>query len=341
MKKGILFLGVIFAAVSILYSYDKTDSTNDFYDNRPTYELKQDTIKIYGEIENPGMIVDLSKLAKRSVIVKEAVLQDDKDTFVGAYNYTGYSLYDILNKVVIKRKGGSFKSPIDLYVKIENDQGDSIVASWGEIYYPSVRYHDIIATEVSPVLPLVTDSKWPIPKSMKLVMGEDLLSERNILSPTKITVESIKVTEKEKNSFAREYSDQVRISKNESEITDLYAFPEEYKTYSYPCTFYGRGLGFQKIGDFNGIPLQYFLGRYFSLNKKNIINGMFAVISKDGYRAAFSFSEIFNKNNHADVLLLDKSGDKSEGKFKIFPGNDFFAERAIKCIANIKFFNVK
>ena len=331
---------MLMSAVALL-AYDKTDSTNDFYDNQPTYQLKQNEIKIYGEIVNPGMTVDLSKLPKRSVITKETVLVDGKDKFVGSYIYTGYSLYDILNRVMVERVNGDFKSPVDLYIELKNAEGESVVFTWGEVYYPIARYRNIIATEVSPILPHAVDVKWPIPENMKVVVGDDLVTERNISSPVSITIKPVDISDVDTKELSNGYADSMQIIDENNNLAVMDIFPEEYKTCVYPCVFYGRGRGIHGIDNFNGIPLKYVLNKYFPLSKENIMNGLFTVVSGDGYRCAFSYSEIFNKTNHAEVLLLNETENKTDGKFKLFPGNDFFSDRAIKCIAAIKHSNIK
>ena len=74
---------------------DTSDATNDFYDNTETFVLPVKKLEIAGEIENPGP-VDFSRLARHSVIVKEAGLDEaGKVKFTGAYRYDGYSLFDI------------------------------------------------------------------------------------------------------------------------------------------------------------------------------------------------------------------------------------------------------
>ena len=81
---------------------DRADRNNNFYDNEDTYTLPLNQVFISGEIENPGQ-VDFSKLTKRSVIFKEALLKNDTgNQFVGAYRYDGYSLFDILCDRVLK-----------------------------------------------------------------------------------------------------------------------------------------------------------------------------------------------------------------------------------------------
>ena len=56
--------------------------TNDFYDNAPTVDLTMPSIEITGEISNPGK-VDFSKLLLRSVIAKEAMLENGEEKFIG------------------------------------------------------------------------------------------------------------------------------------------------------------------------------------------------------------------------------------------------------------------
>lgn len=76
--------------------------TNDFYDDAPLQKLKMQTITVDGEIANPG-IVSLQELPVREVIVKETGFDGKNGTFTGAYLYEGYSVYDILNQVVLKK----------------------------------------------------------------------------------------------------------------------------------------------------------------------------------------------------------------------------------------------
>jgi hypothetical protein len=103
---------------NVIPAADAGDRNNNFYDNAETYSLPGGEIEVTGEIENPGK-VDLSKLSKHSVIVKETLLKEDgTDAFVGAYRYDGYSLFDILTDRIIKKKNVSeFKPIIDLYVE--------------------------------------------------------------------------------------------------------------------------------------------------------------------------------------------------------------------------------
>ena len=170
---------------------DSMDLTNNFYDNVETFPLPLNDLYIDGEISNPG-IVDLEKITKRSVIVKEALLDEEGgNKFTGAFRYDGYSLMDILDKVKINKSNAEeFQPVIDLYVEIENASGEKAVFSWGEIYYPNNLHKIILASGVARIVPSKTKDLWVLPKTSKLVCGNDLVTERNIKSPTKITVRS-------------------------------------------------------------------------------------------------------------------------------------------------------
>lgn len=91
---------------------DTTDITNNFYDNTLTNALQQYDLIIEGEVANPGK-VNFSTLPVHSVIVKETLLDSTGgDRFVGAYRYDGYSLFDILNKCILKKSNADEFNPI-------------------------------------------------------------------------------------------------------------------------------------------------------------------------------------------------------------------------------------
>jgi hypothetical protein len=340
MKKFYLIILLAFFA-QLLNAQDKSDKTNDFYDNDTTYTLGTPTIEIAGEIANPGK-VDFSNLPLRSEIVKEANLNEKGDSvFKGAYRYDGYSLYDILNYTILKKKNAKEYRPIiDLYVEIENAKGEKVILSWGEIYYPVNRHKIIIATKVARIVPSKSKDLWPLPTENKLVVSTDLFSERNISNPTKITIKSYAcsiVANKEMNIEMKDkYSKEINILKNETSVDKITKYPTGLPENNYPSIFYGRGMGIHGITDFKGVPLNKVLQKYITFNKSNIQKGIIVVVGKDGYRAVFTFSEIFNRNDFADVLLIDRSNDKSDGAFSVFAAADYFSDRAIKIISEIR-----
>lgn len=317
---------------------DTSDATNDFYDNAPTYQLKhQKKIIVDGEVKESTK-QKFQHFQKRSVIVKETLLNSKKDSFVGAYKYKGYSLYDILNEINIDKKNKEEFSPIiDLYVEISNSNGEKAVLSWGEVFYPKNRHKNIIATHVTPIIPSKTKEKWPIPEQSKLIVATDLLTERNITNPTRITVRSLtgNYTDKDKDIL---YAPVVKVkngaNKTVSRLSDI---PDKFNKSSCPTVFYGRGKGIHGVTKFEGYLLKNILNKDFPQTKERLREGLFSISATDGYRAAFSYSEIFNRNDQSEVFLIDLGENEPAGKFRVFTSADFFSDRAIKAVSDINY----
>lgn len=314
---------------------DTTDNTNDFYDNSETYSLPSCPLTVSGEVEEP-VSVDFSKLPLRSVIVKEAKLAGDSNSFTGAYRFDGYSLYDILNNVKLKKANAKeFKPIIDLYVQIENDKGDKVFVSWGEIYYPNDRHQVIIATQVARIVPSVTNELWPLPQNSKLVVAPDLITERNISSPCRIIIKSYPKSLPTQKGMKPMYSSEMKFYNENAEAAVWKGYPENAKEETYETIFYGRGKGIHSTQPFHGARLNTIFNKYLPLNAENIQHGLFVIAGKDGYRGVFTYSEIMNRNDQQEVLLLYRPDDKDYGSFKVFPACDFFSDRAIKGVVAV------
>jgi hypothetical protein len=314
---------------------DTTDMTNNFYDNTPTFPLKVMELSIDGEIANPGE-VDFSKLPLHSVIVKETLLDSiGGDKFVGAYRYDGYSLFDILNKSILKKANSAEFNPIiDLYVEIENSGGEKVVFSWGEIYYPYDLHKIIIASSVSRIVPSKTKDLWTLPVSSKIVAGSDLVTERNISDPVKITVKSIRKSFPVVKGMSPMYAKDFRLFDGEKQLVQLAPEIEKDKT-TFNTIFYGRGKGIHSTSPFTGLLLKDVIGKFYPLSRINIQQGIFCLVGKDGYRCAVSYSELFNRNDQKEFLLIRTKPDEDGGLFRIFSAADFFSDRAIKSVSEI------
>ena len=315
---------------------DAGDRNNNFYDNAETYSLPGGEIEVAGEVENPGK-VDLSKLSKHSVIVKETLLKEDgTDAFVGAYRYDGYSLFDILNdRIIMKKNAAEFKPIIDLYIEIENQKGEKVILSWGEIYYPNSLHKCIIATDVARIVPSRTKELWLLPGERKLVVGNDLITERNISNPVKITVRSYPQPIPVNRDLDPLYSPEFKISNGENILETIKESPK-LQLETVHTIFYGRGRGIHSTQAFTGFYLKEILRKYFDMNKKNLQLGLVTIIGKDGYRSVYSYSEIMNRNDQAEVLLVPCKEEKDGGQFRVLPSCDFFSDRAVKAVSEIR-----
>lgn len=315
---------------------DSTDMTNNFYDNTPTYPLPLKDITVEGEIENPGK-VDLSVLPLHSVIVKETWLDSaGNDKFTGAFRYDGYSLFDILDKRIIKKANSTeFNSIIDLYVEIENDKGEKATFSWGEIFYPNNLHKIILASSVSRIVPSKTKDLWKLPEYGKIVAAGDLVTERNIFSPVKITIRSFPKSFKTIKGLSPMYSGTINIFNGVDKAGEIVTAPSAEKNVTYNTTFYGRGRGIHSTSPFTGVMLKGLLLKYYPFTKENLKTGMMCFAGQDGYRCAVSYSELFNRNDQQEFLLITTPKDEDGGIFRMFPAADFFSDRAIKSLCEI------
>jgi len=318
-------------------SPDTSDVTNDFYDNTETYELRPVNIEIDGEISNPG-VIDLSKLPLRSVIVKEALLDSSGDNrFEGAYRYDGYSLFDILNNVVIKKRNeGEFNPIIDMYVEVINNNGDKSVFSWGEIYYPNTLHRIIVASRVSRIVPSRSKDLWPLPAESKIIAGGDLITERNISHPVRITVKSFPKSFPVTRGTTLLYSDSFMLFRNDARIATLSPV-DVPESVHYETIFYGRGRGIHSTSPFYGLLLKDIIQGYYPFEKASLKSGLLCIAGKDGYRCTVTYSELFNRNDQQEFLLVRTEKDEDGGLFRVFPASDFFSDRAVKSLSEIDF----
>jgi hypothetical protein len=315
---------------------DTADMTNNFYDNTETYALPLKDLVIDGEIANPGK-VDFKRLHKHSVIVKEALLDSSgSDRFVGAYRYDGYSLFDILDdRILRKANSEEFKPIIDLYIEIENDKSQKVVFSWGEIYYPNNLHKVIIASDVSRIVPSKTKELWPLPAESKIVAGSDLVTERNISSPVKITVKSYPRSFKVDRNMTSMFSPDVRIFRASEQVDVIKSLPSDINIQTFNTIFYGRGRGIHSTTPFSGILLKDLLLNYYSFNRENLQSGILCLVGIDGYRCAISYSEVFNRNDQQEFLMITIKHGEDGGLYRVFAACDFFSDRAIKSLNEI------
>jgi hypothetical protein len=318
-------------------SIDTSDMTNNFYDNTEVYQLPVKELFIDGEIANPGK-VDFTNLPVRSVIVKETLLDSaGGDRFIGAYRYDGYSLFDILDNRILKKANiNEFKPIIDLYVEIENEKGEKVVFSWGEIYYPNDPHKILIASSVSRIVPSKTKELWPLPVESKIVAASDLVTERNISSPAKITVKSYPHSFTVQQGMSPIYSSRIDIFGSSKKLEQIETLPANLTNVTFNTVFYGRGKGIHSTTPFAGILLKELLLKYYPVTQENLKSGMICIAGKDGYRSAFSYSELFNRNDQQEFMLIKTKADEDGGHFRIFAASDFFSDRAIKSVSEIQ-----
>jgi hypothetical protein len=312
---------------------------NSFFHESDVEELKSGDLYIEGEIKKPGK-VNFRKLYKREIVVKEAIILNDEVEFVGAFRYIGYSLFDILHPFVVEKKNDEeFPPHVDLYIQIKNDKNESVVFSWSEIFHVLNPHQIILATDYAPVVPGKKEVNYNPGDTWKIVAANDFMALRNIENPTSITVFSfdrkayiidrdIEVNERESLSIL------IENNKHYS-ITDF----SDFETLTYPSVSYGMGMGYRKKDNYHGYTLQSILQDSIDLQDVYWIkNGLVCFVSIDGYRAMYSFSELFNRHDMASTILSEVELEDGLINYRNYMPTDFFIDRSVKSLKELYIF---
>jgi hypothetical protein len=327
-------LGAFLILLSItVTAQTQTKPTNSYFDDSESKELVAKSILVQGEVREAGQ-VNLLDLPIRSIAYKEMGIENGKQVFKGAFFVSGYSLYDILDNMSYKKAAeNTFNPPVDLYAIVENEKGEKAVFSWGEIYYRN-SFDILIAKTIRPINPARAKVSYVLPETPRLICAGDLVNFRFIDNPTKINIKSwrgIMPKDKPKDIYAPELK--VVAKTGAFTIGDMGPATEK-RTYS--DVGYGHGMGFKGNDPVSGYLLKDLLAANLKLTPE-MLRGWIAVGSaKDGYRVVYSLSEIMNRSDNQDFLLLDKKDTPGSGRYLLYPPADFFSDRDIRAIEKLE-----
>ncbi len=312
--------------------------TNSFFDDSDARTFALKSVLVQGEVQNPGP-VELSPLPVRSVAVKEMAIENGQRVFKGAFFVNGYALCDILNSKIFKKASeNTFSSPVDLYVVVENENGEKAVFSWGEIYYRN-GFDILITKTIQPINPTRAKASYSLPDTPRLICAPDLLNVRFLSNPTRVTVRSFHgPMPKEKPKEI--YSPDLKVVAKTGTFTIADVAPSiEKRTYS--DVGYGHGMGFKGNEIVSGYVLKELLAANLKPTPEMLREWIAVGSAKDGYRVVLTLSEIMNRSDNQDVLLLDKKDTPGSGRYVLYPASDFFADRDVKAIEKLELFGLE
>lgn len=310
---------------------------NNFFNQEPPTTLDgAEEIIVKGELPE-DQVVKLKSLPWHSVTVRETVKDGDSAKFLGTFRYDGYALADILSSVKIDKKSKEdFYPPVDLYIEVRNAKGENAVFSWGELFYSNDVYNIIIAKAATRVIPGKTGEKWNLPGRMKIVAGGDMFAERNISDPVEIVIHSLEgkfIVNRNPEKF---YSPELLIVKGDSAISALKTLPEELPLLSRKTIYYGHGMGYKGPRVFTGVNIDGVLSKLYPSDKTSLRTGLVCIEAVDGYRASFSLSELINRIDGMEPLLMyGMGGEKGRESFSLYASQDMFADRSVKGLSKI------
>jgi len=293
----------------------------------------------------------LSKMENVSVRVSELTRAKE---YQGTFVYRGVPLRNLLEFADIRKDQASvYKKPIDLAVVVRNKEGRAVVLSWGEIFYRNGG-EVLIAVSGNGVMPhhqncgechddqfykkalgLLT-RKLPFPK---LVVANDFYTERNLEDVRSIEVVDLKgqsAKKEMKKLFSPGFTVRGGTEKG-MEINDL----KGYRRAEVVQKEVGDGRGYHGLKRFGGVPLKDVLTAAKAPEGTDVI---ILVGAPDGYRASFSYGELFLRPEGERILVADTLEGKrldENGLFLLIPPDDLAADRDVKAVATIQALTVK
>lgn len=315
---------------------------NSLFHQTEEVSLQVGELTVEGEVKEPGK-VNLDNYYKREVMVKEALYDSETGiNFIGAYRYRGYSLFDLLHPYHHDKKNKEvFHPAIDLYVIIENADGETVVFSWSEIFHTNIPHQILIATEMAPIVPYKKEVDYPVGKNWKMVCANDLFANRMLDNPTKITVRTFDEKEYDiQKGMKPMYSPEINVVLEDGAGFTISPFADSTLYRTYYSSFYGMGMGNHPAKYFRGPELAaIFTGKIEFFKAENIRHGLVCFVGLDGYRSVFSFSELFNRTDQVSAILAIPEDAQDGGFYRIFHPAEFYADRSVKSLKEIYFFS--
>ena len=131
------------------------------------------------------------------------------------------------------------------------------------------------------------------------------------------------------------YSPDIRIFNGSKQVDIIKNLPSNINQQTFNTIFYGRGRGIHSTTPFSGILLKDLLLTYYPFIRENLKSGILCLAGVDGYRCALSYSEIFNRNDQQEFLLIKTKPEEEGGLYRVFAACDFFSDRAVKSLSEI------
>jgi hypothetical protein len=346
---GVVFLFSMMFIVSCNYLPDALTGAskpmefdgNSLFHQTELVSLEVGALTVEGEVKEPGT-VNLDDFYQREVMVKEAFYDHTKGIdFVGAYRYRGYSLFDLLHPYNHQKKNAEeFKPAIDLYVVIENELGESVTYSWSEIFHTNIPHQVLIATAMAPIVPYRKEVDYPAGNTWRVVCANDLFAYRMLDNPVRIIVRSFdEKTFPIQRNLEPMYSPGISVIFEDGKSFRIDQNRDSSVYRKYFSSFYGMGMGYHETKFFSGPALNELLEDKISLFDADwISNGLICFAGLDGYRAIFSFSELFNRTDQVSPILAIPENPEEGGFYRIFHPAEFYADRSVKSVEEMYFF---
>jgi precorrin-2 methylase len=268
--------------------------------------------------------------------------------FHGVFMHRAVPLRTLLDLARIAKENQQFNKPVDIAIRVRDRAGHQVILSWGEVFFSSPG-EVTIAYAAEPIMPTHTtcdrchgpevfqpalDALTREVSFPKLLVRSDFYTDRCLEGVTSIEVLELDTGIKNDRSV-KLFSPEFRIDGAVTKPKKLGCL-RDYQQIEVKKKVVGVGRGYHGLHSYNGVPLVDLLektGVTPDLNKAVLVS------APDGYRALFSFGELFlSPLGRRIVVARSKDGklfkDKG-GKFTLVVPDELTDDRDIQAVCRI------
>ncbi len=313
-------------------------------------------LTITGDVTNPLKltVAELSRLQSVEIQLNEV----DRDRqFHGVYLHQAVPLRTLLDMAEVITRDQPTRKGIELAIRITGASGKQVVLSWGEVYYSNAAEYAIAfaATSVKPMMTEARCQKCHGPevyksvldryqqpaKLPKLLVKGDFYTDRCVEEVTRIEVLDLYPKRKTDRS--------VKLQSSELKVTGLVAKElklanlKDYPQMKMWKKVVGLHMGYHGLHLYEGVSLAKVLE---SAGVGDELTKAVMISAPDGYRALFSFGELFQSFKGRRIMLAESVDGKPlegqrGGKYRIIVPEELVDDRDVLAVDRIEIIDLK
>ena len=317
----------------------------------PAWAETDPTLSITGLVKQPVNLTLRDLAAYQQIEAQEnGVFEDGR--YRGTFRYRGVPLRNLLDLACIQKEETDFPKLVDIAIVVRNRDGQQVALSWGEVFYRNPG-RILVAVSAQPIMPRRDCRKCHEQKVYeprlnqlhrkigypKLVAADDGYADRSLENITSIEVIDLRPRmpkEKTKGLFSPEFTITGAV-KEPKTIQDLSAYPKK----AIKVKRLGEGDGYHGMEVLEGVSFKKILS---DMNIAPDLNQVFLASAPNGYRALFSYGEIFLAPDGDRLLVADQVNGKlakQGGAFILSAPDDFLANREVKALSKIEVISLR
>lgn len=323
----------------------------------PRKAVPEPVLTVTGEVRHP-LKLSLDDLARFQSVEIRLNEVDRDGKFHGVYRHRAVPLRTLLDMARIAKQDQPFEKEIDLALRITDAAGRQVVLSWGEIYYGNPA-EIAVAYAADAVKPGMTEERclkchqgseiykqsliqYERPAGLpKLLIRGDFYTDRCLENISRIEVidlhPDLKVDRKAKLD-SKQFLVTGAVEK-ELTLSDM----KDYPRMEMLKKVVGVHMGYHGLHRYKGVSLAKVLE---AAGAGNELTKAVVISAPDGYRALFSFGEIFQSFAGRRIMLAESDNGRSlagqrGGDFRIIVPEELVDDRDVLAVERIEVVDLK